>query len=243
MRSFARPERAAEGVWRIRGGFPGRRFVNVYLIEDDGGVTIYDCGIKQMARDITAAAQALGGAKRIVLGHSHADHRGAAALLNLPVWCHRLERADAEGDAGEHYFTYSGTMPHERVLLPRFLHAWDAGPVRIAHVVDDGDMIAGFHVVHIPGHAPGQIALFRETDGVALTSDCFYTLDISTFRYVPARVTHEGVNHDTEQARQSIKKLAELEPRIAWPGHAEPVTGDVRAELVRAAGASTNKRS
>jgi hypothetical protein len=44
-----------------------------------------------------------------------------------------------------------------------------------------------------------------------------------------------GFNLDTEQARASIRKLAALEPAAAWSGHAVPVTGDVRAQLERAA--------
>jgi hypothetical protein len=42
-------------------------------------------------------------------------------------------------------------------------------------------------------------------------------------------------NHDTDEARASIRKLAALDLTAAWPGHAEPVTGDVRAQLEPAA--------
>ena len=42
-------------------------------------------------------------------------------------------------------------------------------------------------------------------------------------------------NQDTEQARESIGKLAALDPASVWAGHADPVTGDVRAQLERAA--------
>ena len=42
-------------------------------------------------------------------------------------------------------------------------------------------------------------------------------------------------NFDTEQARASMRKLAALEPAAAWPGHAKPLTGDVRSQLERAA--------
>ena len=42
-------------------------------------------------------------------------------------------------------------------------------------------------------------------------------------------------NEDTEQARASLRKLAALEPAAAWPGHLDPLTGDVRAQLERAA--------
>ena len=45
----------------------------------------------------------------------------------------------------------------------------------------------------------------------------------------------ELYNFDTEQARASLRKLAEMEPAAAWPGHAHPVTGDVRGQLLAAA--------
>jgi glyoxylase-like metal-dependent hydrolase (beta-lactamase superfamily II) len=100
--------------------------------------------------------------------------------------------------------------------------------------VAEGDELAGFTVVHLPGHAPGQIGLWRESDRVALSSDCFYTLDMWG-RNCPPRVPGAVYNYDTEQARASIRKLAALEPAAAWPGHAKPVTGDVRGQLERAA--------
>ena len=44
----ADPERVAEGVWLVRGGFPVKS-MNVYLIEDEGGgVTMFEAGIKAM---------------------------------------------------------------------------------------------------------------------------------------------------------------------------------------------------
>ena len=113
---------------------------------------------------------------------------------------------------------------------------WDGGPVEIAGTVEEGDDVSGFKVVHIPGHSPGQIALWRESDRLALTADCFYTLDP---RHQPPRRRRAcriaGFNYDTEQARASIRKIAALEPAAAWPGHADAVTGDVRAQLERAA--------
>ena len=68
-------------------------------------------------------------------------------------------------------------------------------------------------------------------------SDCFYTLDPQTGIKGASRVPHPAFNHDTEQARASIRKLAGLNPSAAWAGHANPVTGDVSSELERAAAA------
>jgi steroid delta-isomerase-like uncharacterized protein len=231
----ADPERIADGVWIVRGGFP-LKSMNVYLIEDpEGGVTMFDAGIKAMSTGLAAAAASLGGLNRIVLGHAHGDHRGAAAPLQVPTFCHPAERVDAEGDGGHHYFDYSKLTVPARWTIPRLLPVWDGGPVAIAGTMEEGDDVSGFRVVHIPGHAPGMIALFRESDRIALTTDCFYTVDPGTGRHGAPRVPLYGFNLDTEQARASIRKVAALEPSAAWPGHADPVTGDVRAQLERAA--------
>lgn len=55
-------------------------------------------------------------------------------------------------------------------------------------------------------------------------------------RRVPPSAPHEAFNLDTKRARESIRKLAALEPRSCWPGHRGPLTGDdVREQLERAA--------
>jgi glyoxylase-like metal-dependent hydrolase (beta-lactamase superfamily II)/ketosteroid isomerase-like protein len=226
-------EAVADGVWRVRGGVP--REMNVYLIADDGGVTVFDAGARSMARAITTAAAGLGGINRVVLSHAHPDHRGSAGRLGAPILCHPADRADAEGDGGRHYYQLQRLAPHARLAYPTLLRMWDGGPVEIAGTVDEGDDVSGFRVVHLPGHAPGLIALYREHDGLALTSDAFYTLDIQTGLHVGPRVAHPAFNHDTDQARASLRKLAALAPASAWPGHAQPLRSDVAAQLERAA--------
>jgi glyoxylase-like metal-dependent hydrolase (beta-lactamase superfamily II)/predicted ester cyclase len=224
----------AEGVWVVQGQ-PAR--CNVYLIEDDGGVTLFDAGARTMTRALARAGAKLGGIHRIVLGHGHTDHRGAAPGLGVPVFCHPAEVQDAEGSGGFRYWPegLAGLpFPHRQVQRLMHRYAWDGGPVQIAGTVSEGDEIAGFSVVEIPGHAPGQIALWRESDRLALSSDCFYTLDIWG-RDCEPHLPFPVYNFDTEQARASMLKLAALEPAAAWPGHANAITGDVRGQLERAA--------
>ena len=144
----------------------------------------------------------------------------------------------ARATAGGTTSTSRSCAPYARPVFPHLLDLWDGGPVTISGTIEEGEDVSGFRAVHIPGHAPGLIALYRERDGLALTSDCFYTLDPQTGIHGPPRVPHPAFNLDTEQARASIRKLAELEPSSAWPGHAEPLTGDVAAQLERAAAAS-----
>ncbi|WCB91976.1 putative metallo-hydrolase YflN [Baekduia alba] len=229
------PESIADGVWVVRGGFPSRT-MNVYLVRDGGGVLAFDAGIEAMTASVALAARQLGGLTRIVLGHGHPDHRGVApGLSDVPVFCHPDEVADAEGDGGMHYFNLSELAPHGRVVLGAMLGAWDGGPVKVAGTVSEGDDVAGFQVVHLPGHAPGLIGLWRPSDRLALVSDTFYTLDPQTGLHGHPRVPHRAFNWDTEVARASIRKLAALEPNTAWAGHANPLTGDVAAQLEHAA--------
>jgi glyoxylase-like metal-dependent hydrolase (beta-lactamase superfamily II)/predicted ester cyclase len=230
-------EKAAEGVWRLRGGFPGKDF-NVYLIEEDDGVTVFDAGIRAMTNAVAAAGARLGGIKRVVLGHAHPDHRGVASGLGAPVLCHPADRADAEGDGGVHYFHLDRLNFLVGRAYPHLLKMWDGGPVAIADTLDEGDEIAGFQVVHVPGHAPGMIALWRPGDRVALTTDAFYMLDPQTG--LPKRdptIAHVAFNFDTDAARESLRKLAALDPAVCWPGHLGPLTGEVRGALERAASA------
>lgn len=233
--SGGEPEPVADGVWVVRGGFPSRT-MNVYLLADDGGVTVFDAGIEAMVPAIAGAAARLGGLRRVVLGHADADHRGAAPGLQAPVYCHAAELEAARSESAfRPYWDLGRLVAPARALYPGLLRSWDGGAVPIAGALSEGDSVAGFSVIELPGHAPGLIGLWRESDRLALVSDCVYTIDPQTGRKRPAGVPHVAFNQDTERARASIRKLAALRPAAVWAGHADPVTGDVAGELARAA--------
>jgi glyoxylase-like metal-dependent hydrolase (beta-lactamase superfamily II) len=228
------PERIADGLWRVQ-GMPGH--LNVYFVEDGADLVQFDAGGRCMLEQVREAIRALGRPlKEIVLGHGHTDHRGTAPFLGVPVRCHADEVVDAAGTGGRRYWGDLEGMPrlrrfvHKEVLHPRF---WDGGPVEVAGTLRASERVAGFEVVHLPGHAPGQIALVREGDGVALTSDAFYTVD-EWGRDIPPRLPGDHYNEDTAAALVSLRRLAELAPRAAWPGHGEPLRGDVREALLAA---------
>jgi glyoxylase-like metal-dependent hydrolase (beta-lactamase superfamily II)/predicted ester cyclase len=233
-------EKAAEGVWRLRGGFPGKDF-NVYFIEEDDGVTVFDAGIRAMTNAVAAAGARLGGIKRVVLGHAHADHRGSAPYLDAPVHCHPDEVVYAESEeAIEPYWDLS-LLPVAwvRWLYPTLLRRWDGGAVKIAGTLGEGEEVAGFEVLHMPGHAPGLIALWRERDRVALVSDIVYLVDSGRLKPLPhgeASVPHPAWAWNHAKARASVRRLAALEPELVLTGHEQPLRGPgLRATLERAA--------
>jgi hydroxyacylglutathione hydrolase len=235
--SSAGAERVADGVWLLRGGLT--RVMNVYLVEepDRSGVVVFDAGEKGMAAAVVAAARRLGGINRVVLGHGDTDHRGSAPALRAyaDVHCHPDAVEQAEGSGGRDYWR-TDELPISVRLLHGFCHdfLWDGGPVHIDGTVREGDVVAGFEVVDLPGHAPGQIGLWRESDRVALVSDCFYLTDMYG-RPQPAAVPLDPYNLDTAEAKRSIAKLAALRPATVFPGHLGPLSGPDVVEQLEAA--------
>ncbi len=227
-------ERIADGVWIVRGGFPVKT-MNVYFIEDDGGVTMFDAGIKDMTEAVRVAGVRLGGIKRIVLGHADADHRGAAPGIDAPVYCHPRSAPPRSPTQP------SAITSTSRSSIPMAGPCW-GDSCRSGRRPGGGgrDRSGGRRGGGFQGHRPawsragtdrsvprvrpvgarlGLLLHARPTDG-----------DQGS-----ARVPHAAFNVDSEQARQSIRKLAALEPSTAWAGHADPVSGDTVAQLQSAA--------
>jgi hydroxyacylglutathione hydrolase len=232
-------ELVAEGVWLLRGDL--RKSMNVYFLEEGGGVVQFDAGSKSMAKRARATAERLGGLKRVVLGHAHADHRGTAPSMGAPVHCHADEVADAESDASIAPYMDLSQLPVAPVrwIYPTLLRRWDGGAVKIEGTVGEGDEVAGFRVLHFPGHAPGLIGLWRERDRLAIVSDVVYLVDSARLRPLPeneASVPHPAWAWDHAKAKESVRRLAALEPATVCAGHAGPLRGEnLRATLELAA--------
>ncbi|WP_026909605.1 MBL fold metallo-hydrolase [Patulibacter minatonensis] len=239
------PEPVADGVELLRGGLT--RTMNVVLIDDPGGpgVVVLDSGEAGMAAAILAAGRARGGISRVVLGHGDTDHRGGAPAIRaaggerpIPVLCHADAVAQAEGSGGRDYWRPELLPPAVRRFHAVMHHVWDGGPVTIDGTVAAGDEIAGFRVIDLPGHAPGQIGLWRERDRLALVSDAFYMTDMWGRPQEPA-LPLPAYNQDTGLARASLRALAALDPLVVVPGHLGPLRGtDLRARLEHAADAA-----
>lgn len=84
--------------------------------------------------------------------------------------------------------------------------------------------LPGWEWIHVPGHAPGQIALFRSGDRILISADAFITVKQDSFYWVfmqkeevcgpPVYLTT-----DWSAAYNSVKELAALNPAVVIPGH------------------------
>ncbi len=231
-------EEVGDGIFVLRGDL--KKGMNIYFLRGpDGELVQFDAGTRSMLRANRRVAQELGGVDRIVLGHAHCDHRGTAPKLGPPVYCHPADVADAESDASiPPYFDLS-LMPYPvRLIYPALLNWWDGGAVKIAGTLEEGDSVAGFEVIHFPGHAPGLIGLWRESDRTAVVSDTIYVVDSAKLKPLPegeASVPHPAFAWDHQRAKDSVRKLAALKPTSVFTGHDEPLRAPDLTDVLLAA--------
>lgn len=85
--------------------------------------------------------------------------------------------------------------------------------------------------IHVPGHTPGQIALFSEKDRLLISADAFVTVKQDSMYKVlmqKKEVCGPPVYLTTEwdAAYTSVKSLAELNPDAVISGHGTAMEGE-----------------
>jgi hydroxyacylglutathione hydrolase len=201
----------AQDVWRLDERIAP--LINVYLVGD----VLIDAGRRQDRRRIFRQLEGRE-LSAVTLTHAHPDHQGVAADVcdarGVPLACHADDVAAMEGRE-----PMSGDSAISRLVIRR----WGGPPHKVARVLNEGDEVAGFRVVHAPGHSPGEVIFFREADGVAICGDVIRNLSYLTMRKVLCEPPN-AFNVDSAQNRDSIRKLAALQPKLILPGHGDAVT-------------------
>jgi glyoxylase-like metal-dependent hydrolase (beta-lactamase superfamily II) len=172
----------------------------------------------------------------IVMTHGHFDHVGALEELaekwDVPVYAHELELPYLDGRASYPPAdpTVGGGM---MAALSRF---YPRGPVdvssRLLMLPSDGTIppMPGWHWVHTPGHTPGHVSLWRESDRAIVVGDAFITTaQESAYAVATQALELHGppmyYTQDWDAARTSVERLAVLEPEVAITGHGRALRG------------------
>ena len=97
------------------------------------------------------------------------------------------------------------------------------GPRRaVDRALHEGDEVGGFTVLETPGHSPGHLAYWRESDRTLIVGDVLFGINILTglrsLREPPSFFTP-----DPARNRDSARKLAALEPALVCFGHGPPL--------------------
>jgi hydroxyacylglutathione hydrolase len=214
----------ADGVWQL--ALAPRDGINAYLV----GEVLVDTGIKKSAGKITGMLEGRS-ISAIALTHAHGDHAGAmkrlAARFGVPVWCGAADREAVETGR----LVLSPTIDRLRLgTIASAAAGFDGAPV--ARTLAEGDpFTAGFTVLDTPGHSPGHVSFWRETDRTLICGDVFFNMNLLTT--LPGlRQPPDLLTTDPAKNRDSERKLAALEPRTVGFGHG-PVLGDDAARKLR----------
>jgi len=107
----AQLKKCAPGVWQIPLPLPGSSLgtVNVYVVEDNRGVTLVDCGLGNseswdlLQHHLEKLGMPIRHVERVLLTHTHHDHSGLAGRIvaetGAAVWVHQHDVSTSiEGD-------------------------------------------------------------------------------------------------------------------------------------------------
>jgi glyoxylase-like metal-dependent hydrolase (beta-lactamase superfamily II) len=227
----------APGVWGMRDVF-----VNFYMIQNttDDNWVLVDAGLKWSSGKIKRMANYLFGENAkpsaIILTHGHFDHVGSLQKLaeewDVPVFAHYMEIPYLTGRAAYQPADSSvggGMMAYMAWLYPSSpINIWN----RVNVLPGDGTIpvLDDWKYIHTPGHAPGHISLFRESDKALIAGDAFVTTcQESAISVATQKKKISGppkyFTYDWNAAERSVQELAALQPKVAATGHGKPMRG------------------
>jgi hydroxyacylglutathione hydrolase len=112
-------------------------------------------------------------------------------------------------------------QPDNRIV--RLGVRWLAGPgYPVGRVLQDGDEVGGFRVIHTPGHTPGHVIFFRDSDRVAIAGDLLANIHFLTGR-AGLQEPPRFFSWDKALNRRSMRILVDLKPAVACFGHGPPL--------------------
>ncbi len=229
--------KVAKNVWGTKDVF-----VNMYFVKDETtkNWVLIDTGLKSSAAKIKKVAALLFGENTppvaILLTHGHFDHTGSLLRLaeewGVPVYCHYLELPYLSGKSDyppPDSTVDGGLMAKMAWMYPKKGINAEAHLQILPH---DGSVphLPGWQFIYTPGHAPGHVSFFRQSDKVLIAGDAIVTtVSESVLSVMTQKKKLSGppkyFTYDWEASKHSVKQLADLNPEVIATGHGKPMRG------------------
>ncbi|MET9677775.1 MBL fold metallo-hydrolase [Streptomyces sp. NPDC006482] len=182
---------------------------------------LIDTGFVGHAEETVAWAHAhAGGVDLVVNTHWHSDHVGGNALLQARGAAVAAGAPEAEAVSRRD----PGCCAAEYLDQP-------VAPYTVDLALDDGQVLrlgdTDWEVVRTPGHTPGHLALWQPEERLLVVGDALSDYDVGW-----VNLALDGLDATTT-ALTSLKRLADLAPRVILPSHG-PIVADPAAAFAAA---------
>jgi len=222
---------------------------NAYLVGNTTSWVMVDCCAPgNESRIRRAAERRFGRGSRpaaIVLTHGHFDHAGSAGPLadawDIPIYSHPLETPYLTGRA--EYPPFDLSRPGFFTRIARFFPTATVNlEKRIVSLRPQQPIpgLPGWTMLETPGHTPGHVSFFRQSDAVLIAGDAVTTMNLDSFLGTVLRRKQvcgppAPATSDWGKAGRSVQLLAGLRPSVIAAGHGVPMS-DAADQLTRLAG-------
>lgn len=228
----------ADGITRIPLPMEGNPlgWVNAYLVDEDDGATLIDCGWKTpdvrqaLENGLASIGRSLRDVARVLITHMHYDHYGlAGSLLRAGVPALGMHQRDWEAAqfllsdpatsdaASDRWLARHGFAADPEDPSEHFARSELAQPTLL---IADGDRIGRLTALWTPGHSPGHLCFLDARTGRIFSGD--HILDPIT-PHVGAWFAGDDDKLGAYVA--SVSRMREVDASGVLPAHGEPFDG------------------
>lgn len=205
----------------------------VYVLFEDDRIVVIDAGTPGRAgavgRYLESHGHSPAAVDEIWITHADIDHMGSVAAIKecsgAKVIAHKADAPMLEGQMDREL----GATRLAGSLQPLFnwgvRHLFRYRPTAVDRLVEDGDTLRGWKVVHVPGHTPGSVAFHHPERGIVIVGDAL------NHRLGQLGAPPPLFTVDMAQARASVQRIAALDFKVCCFGHGPPLTKNAKQRV------------